>query len=1157
MRKIVLLLFAWCVASTAFAQLRGNGFYRVQNVNTGRYLTFVTSEAFKTPDGMDVDLSRAMISKKDFENDVVKDPGSIVYFSSVSGGWDLQSQGIDSYSMMSIPLTVTSTTGGYICSGTMHASGASATKTLYDKGGANLSEGYLTTSDTGNGVWAIKPVSMNSANYFGLLPKQYDNGYWTTIYASFAFDHDPDNVEVYTVCAVRPEGVAIIRKVNGTVPAGAPVLIKCTSPSSSANKLDIMLSGGSSVGANNLRGVYLARTRSYDAATMRILGKGSDGRAAFITPSSLNFVNRNEAYLVVPGGYPAEMKIMTEEEWNNDTPVTITIDNVSREYGDPNPNFTYSVSPAGALKGTPVFLCNATTNTPVGTGTADYEIFLKSSSIANRTVTVNKGMLTVTKAKLTVVPNDESRMVGYPNPEFSLNYYGFKNGETEDVLISKPVASCPSAQDKAGKYPIIASGGEADNYYFEYQEGTLEVLPPAVRPVDVEREYGDDNPAFTYTPAGILKSDPKYTCTADKTSEVGTYTISMQAGSGADGDIDFSQTGTLTVTKARLKVDFAESVYRMCAGDPLPEFKLVYTGFKNGEDESVLTEPVKVNVSGNTTISGTRCRVRLSGGSAKNYEIVPGNEVFLYIDEPSTEEPVTVTAASYEREYGDANPEFTYTTKGGELNGVPAITCEATATSAPGQYTIKINKGSVTNTKDTYVDGVLTILPAPLTITAGNFTRKQGEENPDFTEGLTYSGFKNGETEAVLTVKPTVTCAANKDSEPGEYDVVVAGAESPNYAISYVSGKLVVNKPDELIVVAENYTREYGEDNPEFKYTFSGAEISGEPTITCEATATSAPGQYAIKISKGSVSNTNDTYVDGVLTIVPAPLTITAGNFTRKQGEENPDFTEGLTYSGFKLNETADVLTVKPTVTCAANKDSEPGEYDVMVSGAESPNYNISYVNGKLVVGEADELVVVAENYTREYGEANPELKFTISGADAEGTPELTCEATANSPVGTYDIVVAKGTLTNYKTRFTNGKLTITPATLKVSVGDYEREEGQDNPEFTITYEGWKNGENESVLTVKPTATCEAGKDAKDGKYTITVGGGQAENYVFEYTSGVLTVKVPSGIYAILTNGQPVDIYTTTGVLVKKGATTLKGLSRGVYIVAGKKIVIK
>ena len=143
MRKLVFLLFAWCVANTALAQLGGNGFYRVQNNGTGRYLTFITKEAFKTADGMDVNLSQAMISKKDFENDVVKDPGSIVYISSVSGGYDLQSQGIDSYSLMGIPLVVTPTNGGYICSGTMSASGASVTKTLYDNGSPSLPEGFL------------------------------------------------------------------------------------------------------------------------------------------------------------------------------------------------------------------------------------------------------------------------------------------------------------------------------------------------------------------------------------------------------------------------------------------------------------------------------------------------------------------------------------------------------------------------------------------------------------------------------------------------------------------------------------------------------------------------------------------------------------------------------------------------------------------------------------------------------------------------------------------------------------------------------------------------------------------------------------------------------------------------------------------------------
>ena len=999
MRKLVFLLFAWCVANTALAQLSGNGFYRVQNNNTGRYLTFITKEVIKAADGMDVDLSQAMISKKDFENDVVKDPGSIVYISSVSGGYDLQSQGIDSYSLMGIPLVVTPTNGGYICSGTMSASGASVTKTLYDNGSPNLPEGFLTTSNTGNGVWAIKPVSVSSSNYFGLLPQQYDGEYWTSLMASFGFEGNPKNVEVYAVTSVHSEGVAVVSKIQGAVPPGTPVIIKCATSSSYDNRLDLKLTTNTTVSKNLLKGVYLARTQSYDPSTMRVLGKGKDGKKAFVTARNLNYVNRNEAFLMVPKGYPEELTIMTEEEWNSDVPVTITINNASRVYGDPNPDFTYTVSPAGALKGTPVFVCNATSTTPVGTGTSEYEIWLKSSSIANSTVTVNKGMLTVTKAPLTVVPYDETRMVGFPNPEFRLNYYGFKNGDTEDVLITKPVASCPSLQEKVGKYPIVVSGGEAKNYELVYEQGTLELLPPSVRPANIIREYGDDNPPFTYTPEGILKAEPLYSCSADKTSEVGSYPIYITKVSSADAGIDYSQPGMLTVQKAPLRVNFSESVYRMNAGDDLPEFKLVYTGFENGEDESVLIEPVKVTVQGNTSDVGTRCRVRMIGGEAKNYEIVRGDEVFLYIDPAKPVDPVTVTATSFERYYGDANPKFTYTSK--------------------------------------------------------------------------------------------------------------------------------------------------------------GAELKGEPAITCEATATSAPGQYAIKISKGGVTNKKDTYVDGVLTILPAPLTITAGNFTRKQGEENPDFTQGLTYSGFKLNETADVLTVKPTVTCAADKDSEPGEYDVVVSGAESANYSINYVNGKLIVGEADELIVVAESFTREYGEANPEFKYNVSGADAEGTPEVTCVATATSPVGTYDIVVAKGTLTNYKTRFTNGKLTITPATLKVSVGNYEREEGEDNPQFAITYEGWKNGENESVLLVKPTATTEAGKDAKTGKYAITVSGGLAENYVLEYTNGELEVKIPSGIMAVFAKGQSVDIYTTTGVLVKKGATTLKGLSRGVYLVGGKKVVIK
>ena len=160
---------------------------------------------------------------------------------------------------------------------------------------------------------------------------------------------------------------------------------------------------------------------------------------------------------------------------------------------------------------------------------------------------------------------------------------------------------------------------------------------------------------------------------------------------------------------------------------------------------------------------------------------------------------VTVTANSFTREYGDDNPQFTYTTSGGTITGTPKITCSATKTSPVGTYTIKIEKGSVTNDNVTYVDGTLTITKAPLTISAGTYTKKQGEDNPEFT--LTYNGFKNNETEAVLTKKPTATTTATKESAPGEYPVTVSGGEAQNYAITHINGKLIVTEEDAIIIV--------------------------------------------------------------------------------------------------------------------------------------------------------------------------------------------------------------------------------------------------------------------------------------------------------------------------------------------------------------------
>ena len=314
---------------------------------------------------------------------------------------------------------------------------------------------------------------------------------------------------------------------------------------------------------------------------------------------------------------------------------------------------------------------------------------------------------------------------------------------------------------------------------------------------------------------------------------------------------------------------------------------------------------------------------------------------------------------------------------------------------------------------------------------------------------------------------------------------------------------------DPVVVTAKDYTRVYGEDNPTFEYTSSGAELVGIPEITCEATASSPVGTYDIVISKGSVTNYNDTYVKGTLTITKAPLKIKAGTYTRKQGEENPEFT--LEYEGFVNGETDAVLTKKPIAETTATKESAVGEYKVKVSGAKAQNYEISYTNGRLKVTDADAVIVTANSYTRVYGEANPAFDYTSSGATLTGIPELTCSATSTSPVGTYDIVISKGSVTNYNDTYVKGTLTITKAPLKIKAGTYTKNLGEDNPEFTLEYEGFVNGETETVLTKQATVTCKATKESAVGEYPVSVSGAEAQNYEISYVNGTLSVETILG----------------------------------------------
>ena len=151
-----------------------------------------------------------------------------------------------------------------------------------------------------------------------------------------------------------------------------------------------------------------------------------------------------------------------------------------------------------------------------------------------------------------------------------------------------------------------------------------------------------------------------------------------------------------------------------------------------------------------------------------------------------------------------------------------------------------------------------------------------------------------------------------------------------------------------VTVVAKDTVIYYGDEIPQFEYSVTEGRLIGEPLLTTIATKESPIGTYPIEIASGTIENTNVTYVNGTLTIKKAPLTIKAGSYTKKQGDAMPDFV--LSYEGLKNNETSEVLTKQPTVSCDATESSIPGEYTITVAGAEAQNYDITHVNGKLIV---------------------------------------------------------------------------------------------------------------------------------------------------------------------------------------------------------------
>ncbi len=317
--RIFTLLFALVATATSYAQLSGDGYYRVENSSTKRYV-YVTDNKST---GIDNHTTSADVNAiqlfKGYER-ACSDPATVCYIKNIDGNkYDIQAQGTGVYEMIQHYINILKRNGTYRCSATAKG----ATKYLGDgQSLLDVEQGIMSTESDKFRDWNIHPISQADDSYFGVRPTiSKGETHYAPFYTSFPYSFTGTGMKALYITKID-NNKAVYKEISGTVPAETPVIVLCSSDQPINNKLNI---GGTAAAINDnvMKGIYFCRKNGrdwhnnytpYDANTMRLLGIMSNGEVGFITASVEN-IPANSSYIEVPEGSPTEISLISEEEY--------------------------------------------------------------------------------------------------------------------------------------------------------------------------------------------------------------------------------------------------------------------------------------------------------------------------------------------------------------------------------------------------------------------------------------------------------------------------------------------------------------------------------------------------------------------------------------------------------------------------------------------------------------------------------------------------------------------------------------------------------------------------------------------------------------------------------------------------------------------------
>jgi hypothetical protein len=399
--------------------------------------------------------------------------------------------------------------------------------------------------------------------------------------------------------------------------------------------------------------------------------------------------------------------------------------------------------------------------------------------------------------------------------------------------------------------------------------------------------------------------------------------------------------------------------------------------------------------------------------------------------------PITITVtAGQTKVYGESDPgSFAYTVTTGGLASGDAFSGSLSRAAGENVNTYEIGKNTLTivesatnkeaNYVVTFVGANFSITQRPITLTASDQSKTYGTTLDLGTTAFAVTGTMTPvlKTSESVTAVVLASSGAINTADVTTYPITIStatgtgGFTASNYAITYTSGTLTVNKKDLVVTVTAAQTKVYGASDPTFAYTATGFvnsqsyEVFGSTLLTRDAGI--HVGNYAINIGTLSAGGNYNilTFNAANFSITAKPVTITASTGLHKTyGDLDPSV---YTYSANVALAYSDVFSGilsrasgEDVATYAISRNTLTILNNAAVDVVS--DYNITYTGTTFAITQLAVAVTANSGQHKTYGDSDPALTYTsvpaVGSALANG---LTIAFTGNVTRAAGNIVIA------------------------------------------------------------------------------------------------------------------------------------------------------